>query len=520
MNTQLIIRCLSLLASTLGRKYGVTVEIGGAQAYTDGKTIRLPSLPAEADQTFLGLVRGYLDHEAAHVRFTDFELVQSTDATPLLHHVWNILEDWRIERQMAVVFPGCADNFKWLIWHVFGTPTPSQFPIIDWLLLTVRSWAVPQLQDQVSKLAKILDAHYPNVRQSLEVILEDMLQNCPDTAATLKYATQIVEALKQHARTIPQEGQNQSSIEENSPANKGHQKGKSKQASLPVQSIEAHLSLEEVDLPQDISKQVAKVLGDSASQPNRMDVAVESNKEVNELSAQTIQTAQRYTSGMRHRLHGLLQSTQRRYYQPVRIGKVATKLLHRIAVQNPHVFQRQQNRPAINTAVHILLDASSSMRKRMELAAGACFSVAHALQHAGINVGITAFPGGIVRGQNLPTVTPLLRHGDRLTAKLQPKAVGCTPLAEALWWLLPQLQAQQERRKLLLIITDGKPDDMAQARQAIATAMAMGVEVIGLGILSPNVHELLPGRAQDITDLRDLAPAMIGMLEHNLVPHH
>jgi len=117
-------------------------------------------------------------------------------------------------------------------------------------------------------------------------------------------------------------------------------------------------------------------------------------------------------------------------------------------------------------------------------------------------------------------VTPLLRHGDRLTPKLQPKALGCTPLAETLWWLLPHLQSLQERRKLVIIITDGKPDDMDHAHQAIATAMAMGIEVIGLGILSPNIHELLPGRCQDITDLRDLAPAMIGMLEKNLLAQH
>lgn len=40
-----IMDCLPLLASVLGNQYGVTVEIGGSEAYTDGKTIHLPALP-------------------------------------------------------------------------------------------------------------------------------------------------------------------------------------------------------------------------------------------------------------------------------------------------------------------------------------------------------------------------------------------------------------------------------------------------------------------------------------------
>lgn len=41
--------CLPLLASVLGNQYGVTVEIGGSEAYTDGKTIHLPALPLDSE---------------------------------------------------------------------------------------------------------------------------------------------------------------------------------------------------------------------------------------------------------------------------------------------------------------------------------------------------------------------------------------------------------------------------------------------------------------------------------------
>jgi hypothetical protein len=68
INTQMIVRSLPLVASVLGKRYGVNVIIGGDKACTDGKTIHLPALPPDGDETLLGLVRSYIDHESAHVR--------------------------------------------------------------------------------------------------------------------------------------------------------------------------------------------------------------------------------------------------------------------------------------------------------------------------------------------------------------------------------------------------------------------------------------------------------------------
>ena len=64
IDTRAVMRSLPLVASVLGRKYGVQVEMGGADAYTDGKTIHLPALPSEVPDTLLAMARGYLDHGA------------------------------------------------------------------------------------------------------------------------------------------------------------------------------------------------------------------------------------------------------------------------------------------------------------------------------------------------------------------------------------------------------------------------------------------------------------------------
>ena len=53
-----ILNCLPLLASVLGKRYGVEVVIDGDTACTDEHTIYLPSLPLDSDESLLVQVRG------------------------------------------------------------------------------------------------------------------------------------------------------------------------------------------------------------------------------------------------------------------------------------------------------------------------------------------------------------------------------------------------------------------------------------------------------------------------------
>jgi hypothetical protein len=96
---------LPIVAAALGRKFGVTVSVGGPRACTDGRVIQLPDLPE--DPAVRDLAWGYLAHEAAHVRYTDFGVYRrGAEASPLQAAVQNILEDVRIERALAGPYPG------------------------------------------------------------------------------------------------------------------------------------------------------------------------------------------------------------------------------------------------------------------------------------------------------------------------------------------------------------------------------------------------------------------------------
>ena len=94
------------------------------------------------------------------------------------------------------------------------------------------------------------------------------------------------------------------------------------------------------------------------------------------------------------------------------------------------------------------------------LANAVCYAVGKALQGIpGVNLGITAFPGAN-RAKRGATVAPVLRHGEKLTARFPEIAYGMTPMAESLWWVMQQMCLLRENRKIILIITDGEPDSI------------------------------------------------------------
>ena len=91
---------LPIVAAALGRKFGVEVGVGGHEARTDGRHIQIPAV--SDDPGSRDLAWGYLAHEAAHVRYTDFAVYeQATGEGPLQAILQNRIEDVRIERELA-----------------------------------------------------------------------------------------------------------------------------------------------------------------------------------------------------------------------------------------------------------------------------------------------------------------------------------------------------------------------------------------------------------------------------------
>ena len=101
MKGELFTHEVSKTSSVFGRKKSVNVVFQGEQACTDGSTIILPTLDLTGDVSdgTADVIRGYVDHEAGHVRHTDFEALKvfgdecQRTGNRLLRAIHNALED-------------------------------------------------------------------------------------------------------------------------------------------------------------------------------------------------------------------------------------------------------------------------------------------------------------------------------------------------------------------------------------------------------------------------------------------
>jgi len=103
--------------------YGVQLVFRGTSAYTNGKIIVVPELSllsrpnmtdAEIDEAleFLMCTRGFVYHEGAHIIFSGdiTSIVRSAmRVSPKFKHLWNVIEDLRVENSIANLYPGARE---------------------------------------------------------------------------------------------------------------------------------------------------------------------------------------------------------------------------------------------------------------------------------------------------------------------------------------------------------------------------------------------------------------------------
>ena len=543
IQTKDVLNCLPLLASILGDRYGVQVRIGGKEACTNGKVIHLPSLPTDCEPELLALAKGFTDHEAAHIRHTDFSVLRAANLDPVTFNLFNCLEDWRVEKKLSGIFPGCRRNLNWLIRRFFveqaqpraGDDSPA-LAVLDYVLLTVRAWDVDEVTLARQNAANIIEQHFPGLKAAMDAILVKVYIHCPDTNAAVEYARQIALCIRQweppqptatskRTDTSDKRGMRQATGAVNDSASQIDQQPELACSSAPVKQSRALNSLplkalfhaEAKDLPQNIGEIMASELANcnAESTCDSLTVAVEGTRQTGPLLAEQKLQALQASIALRMRLQGFLQAQTQKRCSIGRSGTLHTSSLYRLQIGNARVFQKESEQQGINTAVHILLDVSGSMAGApINLANRACFAVATALSHIrGVNPAITAFPA--VSEAN--SVFPVMRHGQPLPDMFDIRASGGTPLAVALWWVLQAMLPLKEQRKMILVITDGMPDNPLAANNAIGVAQKLGFEVYGLGIRDEHVTHLLPHTSRVINALPDLVPAMFGILQAALL---
>ena len=103
-------------STVFGRKEDVSVSFQGTDAMTDGNHIILPAMDFESDITDeeASIIRGYTDHEAGHIRHTNFRAIErmhkKEPKNKLWHQLQNAIEDIFLEKRVISEYEGAKDN--------------------------------------------------------------------------------------------------------------------------------------------------------------------------------------------------------------------------------------------------------------------------------------------------------------------------------------------------------------------------------------------------------------------------
>lgn len=127
---------------------------GTQLGYSDGKTIFVNLFPQMFSEETLDVILTYhialIVHEYSHVLYSDFKAIKEAAKKPLLKHIFNVLEDSRIERISSFKLPGYAMSLYCLNKALYSDKEPENelefllHSIWDYALLGINPATIPE----------------------------------------------------------------------------------------------------------------------------------------------------------------------------------------------------------------------------------------------------------------------------------------------------------------------------------------------------------------------------------------
>lgn len=495
--SQSIFAALPIVAAAYGEKFGVKVIVGGQQAMTDGQTIVVPNVQGDR---FGDALWGYLAHEAAHVRMTDFEVGGDEIArSDFLRTMLNTFEDCRIEREMIKLYPGTARTLNAVAAYMvdqghYQIPTRDTHPagILEaYCLYFLQCKVVGQhaIEDTLVATTAVYEQVIPKgVQVRLAVLLgrAGQLKSTADALVLSREVLRMVEEEAQKEQKKPKEPDEPKPARNRavgaSGTGAGNAGGNVLQQILDARADD-HLKDKTDALRADLNAgadQTAPVI----NVPTALEAI--NHQASGEMLIKQVASA---SSRIQSQLMGLVQASQRNGYTTGRHGRqLDTNRLHRLVSGDTRIFRRSAERKHPDTAVHLLVDMSSSMDKLMpsgehvyEVARDAAMALALGLEKInGVNPAVTFF----CKNSRQP-VWSVVKHGQKVSrnaGRFSFSPDGGTPMTEAIWYSAFELSKTRERRKMVLVVTDGEPNNVGSCQQVVQLCQRSGIEMIGIGV--------------------------------------
>ena len=572
-------RALAMLASIIGRRHGIEVvfDAGVQTAATDGKKIFLPLISDLGNDDHVALIEGLLDHEAMHVRFTDFSVKLGTYG-PIVATLTNLFEDVWGEREQAVVYPGCARNIRksmqvMIEMGLYKGPDAdisNEAPastLVNWLIngLLARWYGLDELQVFTAQYRVHVDAVLGKDLADEIWTIACKVDGISSTKESQKLALSIVNLLKKKAKEQseqgqpqqgqPQQGQSQQGQSAQGQSEQGQSaQGQPSDAPSSPSALESILSATADQIAAgDMGTRICAALasekkGGRASNIDAAELAVEMSgsaggqmirlrprqkvdtvlDERSRLRQEAAFTASRPIAvRLGNRLEDVLQARTDSVVLHKRSGrKLSSRRTPGIALGKLDVFRNEEEGLELDTAVSLLVDASGSMSDNFEgyrtgatdegsrivSALAVSIAAALALDKHSIPFEVACFGQFFVRQKSFDEPFRTLKT-TYLAEYLGGTLTGCA-VAKATTSLL----SRPESRKVLVVITDGDPDNERTSAAMINECRMLGVEIalvfIGNdGVFFEDMLKKLDFKVSRATDASNLAKQFFEAVE-------
>jgi len=553
-------------ARMLAHEYGIRVVWRGSQAKTEGKTIILPVLPDDAPDELLEAVQGYLDHETAHIIFTEFNVVSGyrPALTPEQLMCVNVCEDVRIEYAMGRLYPGSPYN-----------------------LHRVHDWIYPRIAEHwkdIKPFRRVISAYFDYEKYKdtefwntvVDVETKERVSKCIDaigpqsqintTLDALEAGLRMYEVLKDLAEEEKKRRQQQEEQEKQQQPQAG-KTGQEGQGGAGQQKDSAGKPM--ITTAGDIGAalaQVSKQLTDKKAGTQKGFAGYQHGLEESgylvystagdtylpmpdgnlSSNGQRLQKfrdeAREMTSVIQTRLVNTLRAlSRRRWLGGKDEGKLDSRRLHHaILGTSENVYKQLSDKRHLNTVVGLAIDHSGSMNgKKLELAGEAAIVLGDVLNI--LRIPFMVYGYSTEDAIERPQDTSMYARWGRLwvryyrdfgeswekgAIRLAGAAHNCknnTIDGEAVKHGIQRLLARPEKRKILLVLNDGMPYPsfgntgrvQQNLRDVVAGAKNVGVEVIAFGIQSTDVRQYYPNNVV-INKLEDLVAEPLTILDKML----
>lgn len=518
------IMSMAMLAGLMSRKYNITIQVSGDGAYTSvdrdtGKVIiNIPAIEYDDDK-YLGYIRGYIDHEVGHVKYTRhdklYEALEGVgNSTQILRkNIWNILEDTYVERMMMQDFAGCGRNLRNLVRLVFYKPVENSpkltvacyiDAIINYILFNQRSRMYPFLSDKALVYRSQLGQLFPGLAAAIDPIMDEAWKENDSTEHNLQWADRITDAILATVPMPEEQGQSAKQIAEDvqgklDDISNGSQKptademqeiagkilqvlkqqdGKGDNKEPSNSDLKPYACAKNHNMKKDFHQAYRNAPKTGAFYNSNVTMTQrDNNSYLSKMPQKEKQEALLVTAKLSAQLKALLQTYVTNRGGAFRRGHLDANRLARLAVNDQRIFQQRVQQRGLDTEIVILMDMSGSMCRddKDTISSEALYAITHALNNIkGIRMAVYGFSSSYF--------IPIKEFDQPVHGNMHLECTGGTYAGEASMMALSKFSWREGTRRIFIVMTDGDTYNHDLFIVAMNRARKAGVEVVGIGI--------------------------------------